>query len=82
MRDEIEKGGKLQKEHLFIVKKIEDNIVFWFVRSGLLNKLENRSGLLRKFETIFVILFCYINKVLLVPLISSSYAKRPPLSLT
>ena len=57
MRDEIEKGGKLQKEHLFIVKKIEDNIVFWFVRSGLLNKLKDRSGLLRKFETIFVILF-------------------------
>ena len=70
--------GNCKKSICVLLKKIEDNIVFWFVRSGLLNKLEDRSGLLRKFETIFVILFCYINKVLLVPLISSSYAKGHP----
>ena len=46
MRDEIEKGEKLQKEHLCIVKKIEDNIVFWFVRAlalGNANVISKRN---------------------------------------
>ena len=47
--DEIENGGKLQKEHFCLVKKIGgQHWSFCLVRSGLLKKL----------EAIFVILFC------------------------
>ena len=74
MEDEIENRGKLQKEHSCLVKRNEEFCLVW---SGMLKKLEDRSGLFKKIRGYICHFVLLDQKNTPVQFISISLDKRP-----